>query len=210
MLVDTYDTEGGIANAIRAARSEGVELGAVRLDSGDLGPLSRLARTVLDEAGMQGTRIVASGDLDEERICDLIAANAPIDLWGVGTELGTSRDSPVVNGVYKLVADRAGAEWRGVRKLSPDKETRPGPKQVFRTYEGGEMTGDVIAGAEEELGGEPLLVPAMRQGEAVHSETLEDMRARASAQLAALPARLRKPDAYAAEPYPVNWSESLA
>jgi nicotinate phosphoribosyltransferase len=144
MLVDTYDTESGIANAIRAARSEGVELGAVRLDSGDLAALSRLARTVLDEAGMHSTQIVASGDLEEQRICDLIAEKAPIDLWGVGTELGTSRDSPVVNGVYKLVADRAGASWRGVRKLSPDKETRPGPKQVFRTYDGSEMAGDVI------------------------------------------------------------------
>ncbi len=209
MLVDTYETAGGIANAIRASRSAGVDLGAVRLDSGDLASLSRLARQLLDEAGMTETKVVASGDLEEGRIAELVAGGAPIDLWGVGTDLGTSRDSPVVNGVYKLVADRAGAAWRGVRKLSPDKETRPGPKQVFRTYEDGQMAGDVIGGADEELDGEHLLVAAMREGEVVRSESLEELRARAAHQLTAVPERLRGVDADSAEPYPVRWSERL-
>jgi nicotinate phosphoribosyltransferase len=219
LLVDTYDTAQGVRNAIRASRAGGTALRGVRLDSGDLLALSREARGLLDEADMQETLIVASGDLEEARIAALVAAGAPIDVWGVGTDLGTSRDSPVVNGVYKLVADRAGAAWRGVRKLSPDKETLPGPKQVFRRYAerpggGGatarEMTADVIGAADEELDGEPLIVPAMREGEVVLEEPLEVIRERAAAQLAALPARLRRSGpGEAEEPYPVSWSERL-
>ena len=139
------------------------------------------------------TRIVASGDLEEHRIAELVAAGAPIDLWGVGTELGTSRDSPVVNGVYKLVADRGRGGWRGVWKRSPDKATHPGAKQVFRAYANGTMTGDVIAAEDEEPGGEPLLVAVMRGGEIVREETLDEIRERTAAQLAALPRRAASP-----------------
>ena len=119
LLVDTYDSAQGVRNAIAAARDTGIALRGVRLDSGDLLELSREARRLLDEAGMRDAVIVASGDLQEHRIAELVAAGAPIDLWGVGTELGTSRDSPVVNGVYKLVADRADGRG-GVWKRSPD------------------------------------------------------------------------------------------
>jgi nicotinate phosphoribosyltransferase len=208
--VDTYDTLDGVRHAISASRDAGVRLAGVRLDSGDLLGLSRAARRLLDEAGMNETRIAASGDLEENRIAELVAAGAPVDLWGVGTDLGTSRDSPVVNGVYKLVADRRRGGWRGVWKLSPDKETVPGPKQVFRRYAGGMMSADVIAAADEELEGEALLVPAMREGVAVRRESLEEIRQRATAQLAALPERLRRPAAEGAvEPYPVSYSERL-
>ena len=100
-------------------------------------------------------------------------AGTPIDIWGVGTELGTSRDSPVVNGVYKLVAELSDGTWRGVAKLSEGKTTLPGTKQVFRRFDDGAMAGDVVGTAEEELDGEPLLVPVMREGEIVHEETLE-------------------------------------
>src|SRR5215211_2132062 len=123
LLVDTYDTLDGVRNAIRTSRECGAELRGVRLDSGDLLELSRGARALLDDAGMTETLIAASGDLEEHRIAELVEAGAPIDLWGVGTDLGTSRDSPVVNGVYKLVADREGGQWRGVWKRSPDKAT---------------------------------------------------------------------------------------
>ena len=117
---------------------------------------------------------------------------APIDLWGVGTDLGTSRDSPAVGGVYKLVADRLGGEaWRGTSKLSPDKATVPGMKQVWRRYEAGQMAGDVIAAEGEPQDGEPLLAPAMRAGERVNAEPLDQMRARAARQLTALPPGLR-------------------
>jgi nicotinate phosphoribosyltransferase len=208
LLVDTYDTLEGVRRAIEASRNTGVPLAGIRLDSGDLLGLSRAARRELDEAGMGAARIAASGDLEELRIAELVAAGAPIDIWGVGTELGTSRDSPVVNGVYKLVADEGPDDWRGVWKRSPGKETLPGPKQVFRRYDHGLVGGDVIGATHEELDGEPLLVPAMRAGERVHRESLEEIRARADAQLAAIPPHLRLATETDA-PYPVTYSERL-
>lgn len=211
MLVDTYDTLAGVRHAIAAAQESGVELAGVRIDSGDLLSTSRAARALLDQVGITDAVIVASGDLDEMRISRLVAAGAPIDLWGVGTELGTSRDSPAVGGVYKLVADRVGDEgWRGTSKLSPDKSTMPGVKQVWRRHEAGQMAGDVIAPDGEPEDGEPLLAPAMRAGERVHAEPLQQMRERAARQLTALPPRLRavEPD-LATEPYPVSYSTKL-
>ena len=208
LLVDTYETLEGVRRAIAASRRTGIPLAGVRLDSGDLLELSRAARRELDDAGMAETRIAASGDLEEIRIAELVAADAPIDVWGVGTELGTSRDSPAVNGVYKLVADRAGDGWRGVWKRSPGKATLPGPKQVFRNFEDGRMAHDVIAAADEELDGEGLLVPAMRGGERVRAESLEEIRARVDAQLAALPEHLRLA-VETDEPYRVAYSERL-
>jgi nicotinate phosphoribosyltransferase len=125
----------------------------------------------------------------------------------VGTELGTSRDSPVVNGVYKIVADLRGEAWRGVAKRSQAKETLPGAKQVFRRFEDGTMIEDVVGTAEERLDGEPLLVPALREGEIVLAETLEEMRERTRRSLASLPVALRsrgeKPR------YPVRHSDAL-
>jgi nicotinate phosphoribosyltransferase len=210
LLVDTYDSLDGVRNAIRAARAGKVELRGIRLDSGDLLELSRETRDLLDDAGLANTLIVASGDVEETKVAALVDAGAPIDLWGVGTDLGTSRDSPVVNGVYKLVADRAGAAWRGVRKLSPDKQTLPGPKQVFRALLNGTMSGDVIAAADEALDGDALIVPAMREGEAVRSESLEEIRVRSRSQLGALPPGLRRTEpGQRPEPYPVKYSERL-
>ena len=154
MLVDTFETLAGVRHAIEAARETGVQLKGVRLDSGDLLVLSRAARVLLDDAGMPDARIVASGDLDERRITALVAAGAPIDVWGVGTDLGTSRDSPAVGGVFKLVADRPEASaWRPVAKRSQAKATLPGPKQVFRRTRNGTMVEDVLAVADESLEG---------------------------------------------------------
>ncbi len=206
MLVDTYDSLEGVRRAIAAARTTGVPLAGVRLDSGDLLDLSREARALLDGAAMPEARIVASGDLEERQIARLTAAGAPIDSYGVGTDLGTSRDSPVVNGIYKLVAHQVGGAWRDVRKRSPEKATVPGAKQVFRNYVGEEMHGDVIARVEEELPGRALLVPFVRNGLLVREETIEQMSGRARAELQALPARLRQLDGEA-EPYPVSYSE---
>jgi nicotinate phosphoribosyltransferase len=208
LLVDTYDPLEGVRNAIEAAREAGVTLVGIRLDSGDLLTLSREARRLLDEAGMTETRITASGDLEEGRIAELVAAGAPIDFWGVGTDLGTSRDSPVVNGVYKLVARKHDGEWQGVWKRSADKATVPGAKQVFRRYVDGEMRGDVITAADEQADGVPLLVPAMRGGEITAVESLDEIRERTAAQLAALPDALRQPEP-SPEPYPVEYSKRL-
>lgn len=210
MLVDTYDTFQGVRHAIAAARATGVRLRGVRLDSGDLGTLSRGARDLLDEAGMRDTLIIASGDLEERQIARLVAAGAPIDLWGVGTDLGTSRDSPAVGGVYKIVADMpAPGRWRPAHKRSPAKATRPGAKQVFRRVQAGRIRADVVGLADESLEGRPLLVPAMRGGERLPGDSLGAMRERAAAELSSLPDELRTPDDGGSAPYPVTCSERL-
>jgi nicotinate phosphoribosyltransferase len=207
LLVDTYDTIEGVRRAIEASRRTEIPLTGIRIDSGDLAGLARKSRRLLDEAGFAEAVIVASGDLDEHRIAELCRAGTPIDLWGVGTELGTSRDSPVVNGVYKIVSELRGGVWRGVAKLTEGKATLPGAKQVFRRIEGGAMVEDVVGAAEEELDGEPLLVPAMRRGEIVHAETLDQMRERTKRSLDSLPTALRSPGERPR--YPVRHSEAL-
>ena len=160
---------------------------------------------------MPEAEIIVSGDLEEVRIAELVASRAPIDRFGVGTDLGTSRDSPVVNGVYKLVADDApDGGWRGVRKLSAEKETLPGPKQVFRRIEGGELARDVVAAEDEAVEGEPLLVSFMENGEIVRADSMPQMRACAEASLRSLPPRLRPPDPPEGEPYPVEISARLS
>ena len=159
---------------------------------------------------MTATEIVVSGDLEETRIAELVASGAPIDRFGVGTDLGTSRDSPVVNGVYKLVADAGpDGDWRGVRKLSSDKETLPGPKQVFRRIRNGRLAGDTVAPEGEPADGEPLLVPLMKAGEIVRSETMDQMRARVETSLRSLPEGLRSLERDADAEYPVQISPDL-
>jgi len=207
ILVDTYDTLEGVKRAIAASSRAGIPLTGIRLDSGDIPALAREARRLLDDAGLKEARIVASGDLEEHKIAEMCRDQVPVDLWGVGTELGTSRDSPVVNGIYKIVADLRGEAWRGVAKRSEAKETLPGAKQVYRRFEGGEMAEDVVATADEELEGEPLLVPAMREGNIVLTETLEEMRERTGRSLRSLPLTLRNNGEKA--PYPVRHSERL-
>ena len=209
MLVDTYDTEEGVRNAIAASRATGVPLAGVRLDSGDRLALARRARALLDEAGMSDATIIVSGDLDERQIAALVGARAPVDTWGVGTDLGTSRDSPAVGGVYKLVADRADGQWRAVAKRSPAKATLAGPKQVFRTIAAGVMREDVLALSTERLLGRPLLAPAMRDGRLELDDSLTTLRARAASELQTLPAPLRQL-VPAAESYPVVLSGRLA
>jgi nicotinate phosphoribosyltransferase len=166
ILLDTYDT---IAAAKLLVKKFGPNVPAVRLDSGDLASLSRQVRQILDEAGMTKTRILATGDLNEERITALLDAGAPIDAFGVGTELATSHDAPALGGVYKLVSDSR----EGRLKLSPDKAGYPHPKQVWRNTAFAE---DLIAIADEPSPGDswqPLLVPA-------HREPLANARARAA------------------------------
>ena len=154
MLVDTFETLAGVRHAIEAARETGVQLKGVRLDSATCWTCHAPPACSWTTPGCRDARIVASGDLDERRITALVAAGAPIDVWGVGTDLGTSRDSPAVGGVFKLVADRPeGSAWRPVAKRSEAKATLPGPKQVFRRIRNGTMVEDVLAVADESLGG---------------------------------------------------------
>lgn len=174
LLLDTYDT---IAAAKAVAAQIGPGVPSVRLDSGDLVELSKQVRQILDDAGMVETKIFASGDLNERRIADLIRDGARIDGFGVGTSLSTSIDSPALNVVYKLVSlYEHGNESMRV-KLSPEKATYPGAKQVWRfTGPGNRYLGDVIAAAGESqpvgyFGGSaaPLLAKVMSNGR-LHDE----------------------------------------
>lgn len=157
LLVDTYDTlRSGVPNAItvfRELREKGIEPVGIRLDSGDLSYLSRVARRMLDEAGFPNAKIFASGDLDEDVIWDLIAQGARIDVWGVGTRLITSQDNPALGGVYKLAAEEVNGVLHPRIKISenPQKITNPGLKALYRIYDGhtGKALADLIALAEE-------------------------------------------------------------
>lgn len=127
-LIDSYDTLQGARNAV----SLGKPMWGVRLDSGNLVELSRAVRRILDDAGYKDARIMATGDLNEYKIVELVAAGAPLDAFGVGTELATSSDMPSLGVVYKIVELEAESGRRYTAKFSEDKHTVPGAKQVFR------------------------------------------------------------------------------
>lgn len=192
LLIDTYDTLTGAERAAKIAREK---LKGVRLDSGDLSALSRGVRKILDDAGLKDTKIVASGDLNEYKIEALRKAGAPIDIYGVGTDLVTSLDAPSLGGVYKLVE----IDGSPIAKFSEGKATLPGAHQVFRFRgEGGALERDIIAldtESPEDLAEgsarvpEPLLIKAFQGGRRVRDpEALDAIRARAKRDLDALPA----------------------
>ncbi|HWE36135.1 MAG TPA: nicotinate phosphoribosyltransferase [Isosphaeraceae bacterium] len=201
LLVDTYNTDAGVRHA--AAIEPPVQ--AVRIDSGDLGALSRSARAILDANDREAVKVVGSGDLDEFRIKGLLDSGAPIDAFGVGTELITSRDAPALSMVYKLVA----LDGEGRIKLSPGKKTYPMAKQVHRYRDrSGKFSLDRVTRADEPADGEPLLVPVVRDGGLVAPlPTLDVVRAHCRAQLESLPEVLRGPDAQAL--YPMAYSLAL-
>lgn len=198
-LIDTYDS---IAGARKAAKL-GPPLWGVRLDSGDLLSLSRQVRAVLDEAGLRETKIMVSGDLDEYKIRSLVADAAPIDSFGVGTQLATSGDAPSMGAIYKLVELDLGGIQRFTSKLSEEKVTFPGAKQVFR-----DTARDVIARSGECGNGEALLRPVMLGGRLVEAlPTLEQARCRAAAALKKFPEAVRQLDE--PEAWPVIHSREL-
>lgn len=207
-LVDTYDTEAAVRKVVAIAPrldSLGIAIRSVRLDSGDLGALSKRVRGILDDGGLAAVAIFASGGLDEDSIAELLKAGAPIDGFGVGTSLTTSSDVPALDCAYKL------QEYAGQarRKRSAGKATWPGRKQVWRRYgPDGRMTQDVLSLESDRHEGEPLIEPVMRQGRRIgqHS-TLSDSRARAARDLARLPDSLRRLEP--ATPYPVAIADSL-
>jgi len=206
LLIDTYDTCEGARRAAAIARDK---LKGVRLDSGDLNALSRAVRIILDDAGCASAKIVASGDLNEYRIAELRKAGAPIDMYGVGTDLVASLDAPALGGVYKLVETGTGSEAVPIAKFSEGKATLPGAHQVVRFRRAdGTLVRDVIAlhdedpsslaaaasGSGGELEGlktETLLAPRMRSGARIEpAETLEIIRARARREIDSLPPEL--------------------
>jgi nicotinate phosphoribosyltransferase len=207
LLVDTYDTVEGARRAAAVAldlRARGGRLGGVRLDSGDLGELSRRVRAVLDEAGLPEVTIFASGNLDERSIGELVSAGAPIDAFGVGTRLAVSDGATYFDLVYKLVD----FDGRPVLKLSTEKATLPGSKQVWRRTAGGRFAGDVVTLLDDEApeAAEPLLEPAMTDGRRLGAGSLEEARGRAAAQRALLSPAHR---ALEPEPYPVEIAASV-
>ncbi|MGH3477038.1 MAG: nicotinate phosphoribosyltransferase [Nocardioidaceae bacterium] len=179
LLVDTYETERGVCRAADVLRLlDQPSRGGIRLDSGDLAVLAKDARRILDAAGLHTARIVASGGLDEYAIDELVRAGAPIDVFAVGTKVGTSADAPYLDSAYKLVE----YDQRPVLKLSEGKMTVPGAKQVFRCA----GMADLIGLRDEPLpfGVEPLLHrvtpseyrrPAPESIAAAHSRLLTDL-----------------------------------
>ena len=210
-LVDTYDPVAGLRNAVEVGlemAARGQRLVGIRLDSGDLKELAAIARSMLDDAGLTGASVVVSGGLDEFEVEDLVLAGAPIDGFGIGTKLGVAADAPYLDSAYKLVEYLS----RPVLKLSADKQTLPGCKQVFRTADhDGTYAGDVIARLEE---GPPddnsfhLLEPVMADGRRTKpSPSLDALRSEFVRSIQKLPTpylSLRRPDTY-----PVEVSDGL-
>ena len=209
LLLDTYDTVQGAHNAVRVAKeleSRGHRLRAVRLDSGDYADLGRKVRAILDEAGLQYVSILASGGLDEFAVQQLIDNGSPIDIFGIGTKVGVAADAPWSDMAYKLVC----YDGRPVMKLSADKVSYPGAKQVFRIENPeGMLHHDVIGLQDEEVrGAEPMLEQVMSAGRAVGpTPSLDDMRLRLRRDLERLDDRSKKLTAPTA--YPVEFSRRL-
>ncbi len=193
LLLDTYDTEAAARKVVALAprlSADGIGIGAVRLDSGDLVALSKSVRRILDAGGLAQVRIIASGGLDEDDLLVHAREQAPIDGYGIGTSLTTSSDAPSLDCAYKL------QEYAGTarRKRSAGKATWPGRKQVWRQQGHDEaMLGDVVSTQDDEQPGEPLLKPVMRQGRrTVSSPPLHEIRVRAAQNLEQLPEPLRR------------------
>ncbi|AGC49051.1 nicotinate phosphoribosyltransferase [Myxococcus stipitatus DSM 14675] len=209
LLVDTYDTLRGVQDAIRLAREQGEDfrVRALRLDSGDLLALSLAARELLDEAGLERVRLVASGGLDEDDVARLLARGAPLDGFGVGTAMGVSADAPSLDMAYKLV-EYAG---RPRVKLSAGKVLLPGSKQVYRQEEDGLARRDLLVRRGDVTRGRPLLRPVMRAGQRLPGvlPSLDDARAYARRELARLPLEVRALEP-ARPPYSVVVGDGLA
>jgi nicotinate phosphoribosyltransferase len=222
LLIDTYDSLAGA----ETAASLGRKIRGVRLDSGDLSEKSRQVRQILDRHGLQDTIIFASGDLNEYKIDELVAQGAPIDAFGVGTDLATSRDVPALGVVYKLVEVERDGHVEYKTKFSEKKAHWPGRKQVFRFSRpvarkdqgddgpqplGGreEFHHDLIARAGEDYPeAAPLLELVMREGRRVDARpTLAEVRARTLAGLERLPERYKA--LHVGPRYPVANSAAL-
>ncbi|MDH3451382.1 MAG: nicotinate phosphoribosyltransferase [Gammaproteobacteria bacterium] len=208
LLIDTYDTLQGAAKVASIANElaqRGIQIKAVRLDSGDLADLSRQVRRLFDEHDLARIGIFASGSIDEYRLSEFMAQQAPIDGYGIGTHLDVSADAPYLDCVYKL------QEYDGQarRKRSTGKATWPGRKQVFRQYAtDGTMQKDQLALVDCQCPGEPLLQPVLRNGRRFNDlPTIEQIREYAATQLERLPAAIKQLDA--GHSYPVDVHEGL-
>ena len=208
LLVDTYDTLHGVDHVIELAKNrDRVDVAAIRLDSGDLGALSEAARAKLDAAGLNQVKIFASSGLDEYRIAALMDAGCPIDAFAVGTKLAVAQDAPALDMAYKLVE----YDGAGRTKFSSGKVIYPSRKQVVRRLDHGVFAGDTIGRPDEELDGEPLLVPVMKNGRRLpqYDPGLRASQNWARQQIDRLPPQLRSLEATGWS-YPVDVSPRIA
>jgi len=211
LLVDTYDVRTAIEKIIALGRKPC----GVRLDSGNVLGDSLWARERLDRAGWTGVQIFASGDLNEERIEELLDSGARIDAFGVGTALSTSSDAPSLSVIYKLVEVELDGQVRSAAKFSEEKKTYPGRKQVFRASQDGVFSGDVIGLDDEAFeGAEPLLVPVMRQGRRLEAAAQDEVATAQAGRQRFIAAREQLPRHIlalprAAEPFSVRYSTRL-
>jgi nicotinate phosphoribosyltransferase len=208
LLLDTYDTETAACALVslqQRLRPEGIELAAVRLDSGDLAQHAHQVRAILNAGGLTQVRIIASGNLDEDAVQTLVGSGAPIDGFGIGTRMNTSSDQPYLDCAYKL-QEYAG---RARRKHSEGKTTWPGRKQIYRrTDDHGRLAGDTLTLAGLSEPGQPLLQPVMRGGRRLApSPSLTAIRALVTRQLASLPSGLASLEP--APAYPVTIAPAL-
>lgn len=208
LLIDTYDTEAAAEKVVALAsrlHSQGIAIHGVRLDSGDLADHARKVRHILDRGGLSDTKILVSGNLDEDRVQALVRSGAPIDRFAVGTAMTTSADAPYLDCAYKL-QEYAG---RACRKRSEGKSTWPGRKQVYRRLgQDGRLDGDTITVEGTTEPGRPLLHQVMRAGSRVAPDpSMDTIRQRAGLALAELPDTLRRLDQTAS--YEVRIAEAL-
>jgi len=163
LLIDTYDIKMGTLNACKTSK----DIRGVRIDSGDLVENTKIVRKILDENGLENAIIVLSSDLNEHKIKKILDNGSPADAFGVGTELVTSRDDPVVNSVYKLIQHNAIPKI----KISKNKITYPGKKQIYRIYdENGKFKKDILMLENETPpeDTEPFLIPIMKKGKMIY------------------------------------------
>lgn len=192
LLIDTYDTEAAAQNVVSLApklNARGISVKGVRLDSGDLADHARKVRRILDEGGLSHTQILASGNLDEYRLRDLVRNAVPIDSFAVGTAMTTSSDAPSLDCAYKL-QEYAG---RPTRKRSEGKATWPGRKHVYRYLTpDARLSHDIVTTDRDRRPRESLLQPVMKEGRRLElAPDLGESRQYAAAQLRQLPESLR-------------------
>ncbi len=207
LLIDTYDTEAGARKVVALypkLKADGIAIRGVRIDSGDLIEMSKKVRRILDDGGCQDVIILVSGGVNEDVLQDMKKQNAPIDGFGIGVSLDVSTDVPALDCAYKL------QEYAGKprRKLSEGKATWPGRKQVWRAYDAdGRMRGDILSVEGDTQPGETIVTQVMRAGKRTGpAPTLAEIREHAAAQLAKLPAPLKRLETF---DYPVTISDAL-
>ncbi len=186
LLVDTYDTIKAVKD-ITKYKKLNKKIYGIRIDSGDLLSLTKETRKILDDAGMRSTKIIISSDLNEYLIKELLDKEAPVDGFGVGTELITSKDAPAMSGVYKLVDIIEGDTHTPKSKFSAEKQTYPGKKEVFRLEKNGKFEKDVVAYHTEKYEGKKLLKSIYEKGKLVYkSPSIESIRNKAKNSLVKL------------------------